>query len=146
MISYFTIMAMVFPNQLRVGSCGVSIGPTHSISQSPYKRFKAGSGSLRLGLFGCWRASTCMQNDEITKLTCYMVGIPFPEGAQPMMNSIQLAACGANELLPSCPELPADIFTSCLLLPSTLPSDISSSIINYRTKLQQTWWCNYPVT
>ena len=32
MISYFTIMAMVFLNQLRVGSCGVSIGPTHSIS------------------------------------------------------------------------------------------------------------------
>jgi regulator-associated protein of mTOR len=41
----------------------------------------------------------------------------YPEGAQPMMNSIQLAACGANEHLPSCPELPADIFTSCLTSP-----------------------------
>ena len=45
----------------------------------------------------------------------------YPEGAQPMMNSLQLAACGANELLPSCPELPADIFTSCL----TSPIDIA---------------------
>ena len=113
MMSYFSITAMVFPNQLRVGSCCVSIGPIHW--QSPYKRFKAWlAGSLRLGLFGCWRFSSCMQNDEITKLTSYMVGIPFPEGAQPMTNSIQLAACGANKHLPSCPDLPADIFTSCL--------------------------------
>ena len=67
-----------------------------------------------MGLFGCWRTSTCMQNDEIAKLTCYMVGILFPVGAQSMTNSIQLAACGANEHLPSCPDLPADIFTSCL--------------------------------
>ena len=45
----------------------------------------------------------------------------YPEGAQPMMNSLQLAACGANEHLPSCPELPADVFTSCL----TSPIDIA---------------------
>lgn len=45
----------------------------------------------------------------------------YPEGVQPMMNSLQLAACGANENLPSCPELPADIFTSCL----TSPIDIA---------------------
>ncbi|KAH9486204.1 Target of rapamycin complex 1 subunit mip1 [Psilocybe cubensis] len=45
----------------------------------------------------------------------------FPEGAQPMMNSLQLAACGANETLPTCPELPADVFTSCL----TSPIDIA---------------------
>jgi regulator-associated protein of mTOR len=45
----------------------------------------------------------------------------YPEGAQPMMNSLQLAACGANEHLPSNPELPADIFTSCL----TSPIDIA---------------------
>lgn len=45
----------------------------------------------------------------------------YPEGTQPMMNSLQLAACGANEHLPSCPELPADVFTSCL----TSPIDIA---------------------
>lgn len=45
----------------------------------------------------------------------------YPEGAQPFMNSIQLAACTANEQLPSCPELPADVFTSCL----TSPIDIA---------------------
>ncbi|THH18632.1 hypothetical protein EW146_g2399 [Bondarzewia mesenterica] len=35
--------------------------------------------------------------------------------------SIQLAACAANEQLPLCPELPADLFTSCL----TSPIDIA---------------------
>jgi len=45
----------------------------------------------------------------------------YPDGAQPMINSLQLAACGANEQLPSCPELPADVFTSCL----TSPIDIA---------------------
>lgn len=45
----------------------------------------------------------------------------YPDGAQPLMNSIQLAACAANEQLPSCPELPADVFTSCL----TSPIDIA---------------------
>ncbi|XP_052071445.1 regulatory-associated protein of mTOR-like isoform X2 [Mytilus californianus] len=32
-------------------------------------------------------------------------------------NCIQLAACGAKELLPMNPELPADLFTSCLTTP-----------------------------
>ncbi|RDB29372.1 Target of rapamycin complex 1 subunit mip1 [Hypsizygus marmoreus] len=45
----------------------------------------------------------------------------YADGAQPLMNSIQLAACAANEQLPSCPELPADVFTSCL----TSPIDIA---------------------
>ncbi|KAI0042582.1 hypothetical protein FA95DRAFT_1564189 [Auriscalpium vulgare] len=43
------------------------------------------------------------------------------EGTPPYSESIQLAACAANEHLPSCPELPADIFTSCL----TSPIDIA---------------------
>lgn len=32
-------------------------------------------------------------------------------------NCIQLAACASNELLPMNPELPADLFTSCLTTP-----------------------------
>lgn len=32
-------------------------------------------------------------------------------------NCIQLAACGENEVLPMNPDLPADIFTSCLTTP-----------------------------
>ncbi|KAI0066602.1 hypothetical protein BV25DRAFT_1820620 [Artomyces pyxidatus] len=43
------------------------------------------------------------------------------EGTPPYAESIQLAACAANEQLPSCPELPADLFTSCL----TSPIDIA---------------------
>ncbi|KAA1478089.1 hypothetical protein DENSPDRAFT_934104 [Dentipellis sp. KUC8613] len=44
-----------------------------------------------------------------------------PESTQLYSDSIQLAACAANEQLPSCPELPADLFTSCL----TSPIDIA---------------------
>ena len=32
-------------------------------------------------------------------------------------NCIQLAACAANQILPMNPELPADLFTSCLTTP-----------------------------
>ncbi|KAI0931160.1 hypothetical protein AcV5_005293 [Taiwanofungus camphoratus] len=45
----------------------------------------------------------------------------YPDGAPPFSDSIQLAACAADEQLPSCPELPADLFTSCL----TSPIDIA---------------------
>ena len=34
-----------------------------------------------------------------------------------MRDCIQLAACGANEILPMNPNLPADLFTSCLTTP-----------------------------
>ncbi|KAJ3817722.1 raptor N-terminal caspase like domain-containing protein [Lentinula raphanica] len=45
----------------------------------------------------------------------------FPEGMLPFTQSLQLAACEANETLPTCPDLPADMFTSCL----TSPIDIA---------------------
>ncbi|KAG6849018.1 hypothetical protein H0H93_011963, partial [Arthromyces matolae] len=64
----------------------------------------------------------------------------YADGAQPLMNSIQLAACAANEQLPSCPELPADVFTSCLtspidmalryyLLNHQLPSNVTADMV-----------------
>ncbi|KAA0202446.1 hypothetical protein HAZT_HAZT008733 [Hyalella azteca] len=34
--------------------------------------------------------------------------------------SIHLCACGEGELLPMCPELPADVFTACLTTPITM--------------------------
>ena len=34
-----------------------------------------------------------------------------------MRECILLAACGAGELLPQNPELPADVFTACLTTP-----------------------------
>ncbi|EJD01108.1 uncharacterized protein FOMMEDRAFT_21560 [Fomitiporia mediterranea MF3/22] len=45
----------------------------------------------------------------------------YPDGMMPFMESIQLAACLAHEQLPMNPELPADLFTSCL----TSPMDIA---------------------
>ncbi|GJJ13057.1 hypothetical protein Clacol_007306 [Clathrus columnatus] len=41
----------------------------------------------------------------------------FPEGATPFSDCLQLAACMADEQLPMCPDLPADLFTSCLTSP-----------------------------
>ncbi len=43
-------------------------------------------------------------------------------GEDPMRDCILLAACGANELLPQNPELPADVFTSCLTTPIKVPA------------------------
>lgn len=43
-------------------------------------------------------------------------GSPMP-AIPPVRNCIQLAACGANELLPMLPDLPADLFTACLTTP-----------------------------
>ncbi|KAG8926300.1 hypothetical protein FRC02_008981 [Tulasnella sp. 418] len=45
---------------------------------------------------------------------------PDPQSASnyvPFMDCIQLAACAADETLPMTPELPADLFTSCLTSP-----------------------------
>ncbi|RDX50537.1 hypothetical protein OH76DRAFT_1512681 [Lentinus brumalis] len=73
------------------------------------------------------------QRDNDAKLH----GGGYPEGMPPFSECIQLAACAADEQLPSCPELPADLFTSCLtspidialryfLLTNQLPNDIST--------------------
>jgi len=42
---------------------------------------------------------------------------PNAGGVVLMKDCILLAACGANEVLPMNPELPADVFTSCLTTP-----------------------------
>jgi len=41
----------------------------------------------------------------------------FESGGDPMRECILMAACAANELLPQSPDLPADVFTSCLTTP-----------------------------
>lgn len=43
---------------------------------------------------------------------------PFPPTQQDgLSDCILLAACGANELLPQSPHVPADVFTACLTTP-----------------------------
>lgn len=45
-------------------------------------------------------------------------GNPYPGTAQDALSDcILLAACGANELLPQSPHVPADVFTACLTTP-----------------------------
>ncbi|KAF8195097.1 hypothetical protein BJ912DRAFT_1085993 [Pholiota molesta] len=82
-------------------------------------------GSPGVYIWDCSAAGNLLTNfnmyAEKRDQEVYMTHGGYPEGVQPMMNSLQLAACGANENLPSCPELPADIFTSCL----TSPIDIA---------------------
>ena len=55
--------------------------------------------------------------------------------ADPMRDCILLAACGANELLPQSPDLPADVFTSCL----TTPIKVSSSFTGF---IPLCWECS----
>ena len=38
-------------------------------------------------------------------------------GTASLSSCIQLAACGAKEILPQHPDLPADLFTCCLTTP-----------------------------
>ena len=82
-------------------------------------------GSPGVYIWDCSAAGLLLQNfntyAERRDHEVNMLHGGYPEGAQPMMNSLQLAACAANEHLPSCPELPADVFTSCL----TSPIDIA---------------------
>ena len=82
-------------------------------------------GSPGVYVWDCSAAGNLLQNFNVyaerRDHEVNMLHGGYPEGAQPMMNSVQLAACGANEHLPSCPELPADVFTSCL----TSPIDIA---------------------
>jgi regulator-associated protein of mTOR len=78
-------------------------------------------GSPGIYIWDCSAAGNLLQNfntfaarrDEDMK----MMHGGYVDGSQPFMNSLQLAACAANEQLPSCPELPADLFTSCLTAP-----------------------------
>ena len=41
----------------------------------------------------------------------------FPPDYTPLMDCLQLLACGPNETLPMAPDLPADVFTACLTSP-----------------------------
>lgn len=58
-------------------------------------------------------AGTWLQEAEAMGLA---YGAPR-EGADLLKEVILLAACGANEVLPQTPDLPADVFTACLTTP-----------------------------
>ncbi|TFK56405.1 hypothetical protein OE88DRAFT_12946 [Heliocybe sulcata] len=82
-------------------------------------------GSPCVYIWDCSAAGYLLQNfnafaEDRDKRKNLMEG-GYPEGQSPFSDSIQLAACAAHETLPSCPELPADLFTSCL----TSPIDIA---------------------
>ncbi|EPQ60061.1 WD40 repeat-like protein [Gloeophyllum trabeum ATCC 11539] len=82
-------------------------------------------GSPSVYIWDCSAAGHLLQNfnafaEDRDKRKNLMEG-GYPEGQSPFSESIQLAACAAHETLPSCPELPADLFTSCL----TSPIDIA---------------------
>lgn len=63
---------------------------------------------------------------------------PSPTSAY--LDSIQLAACKSNETLPMSPELPADMFTSCL----TCPIDISIKWFIMQLPLKDSYYLMLP--
>ena len=56
-------------------------------------------------------------------------------GSTPWDDSIHLAACRVNEVLPTNPDLPADIFTSCL----TTPIAMAVRFFMLQNPLRSTW-------
>ena len=50
------------------------------------------------------------------------------EGEDAGRESILLAACGAGEVLPQNPDLPADVFTACLTTPIKARAGLRSPI------------------
>ena len=64
--------------------------------------------------------------------------------ADPMRDCILLAACGATELLPQSPDLPADVFTACLTTPIKVHS-ASTHIVQPRDSLPG-WLTDWPAS
>uniref|UniRef100_A0A8C1YK42 Regulatory-associated protein of mTOR n=1 Tax=Cyprinus carpio TaxID=7962 RepID=A0A8C1YK42_CYPCA len=70
--------------------------------------------------------------------------MPLPPS---MKNCIQLAACEANELLPMNPDLPADLFTSCLTTPIKIALRwIPGRLNDRRTPLGELNWIFTAIT
>lgn len=67
------------------------------------------------------------------------VSAPSPTSAY--LDSIQLAACKSNELLPMSPDLPADLFTCCL----TCPIDISVKWFIMQSPLKKNYYNLLPL-
>ena len=55
--------------------------------------------------------------ESLTSPANYPIRSGQPLAEDPMKECILLAACGANEVLPQNPDLPADVFTACLTTP-----------------------------
>lgn len=55
------------------------------------------------------------------------------EGEDLLREVILLAACGAGEVLPQSPDLPADVFTACLTTPIKVERPVS--------RLSMWAWC-----
>ncbi|XP_031551677.1 regulatory-associated protein of mTOR-like [Actinia tenebrosa] len=62
----------------------------------------------------CFNKFSTTREDEHERSLAQGTHIPKPNSTK---NCIQLAACGASQLLPMNPELPADLFTACLTTP-----------------------------
>lgn len=70
-------------------------------------------GTEQRSMTDLWFSALCVQVAAINP-SHPLAQMPLPPS---MKNCIQLAACEANELLPMNPDLPADLFTSCLTTP-----------------------------
>ena len=73
---------------------------------------------------------------------CLAQGTPMPVPLA-VKNCIQLASCDANQLLPMNPELPADLFTSCLTTPIKVA--LRWSVLNFLKALLKVTFLIYAV-
>lgn len=62
-------------------------------------------------------SSVSLTMQEAEALGTGYMGSPGSAGDDVMKEVILLAACGAGEVLPQSPDLPADVFTACLTTP-----------------------------
>lgn len=75
-----------------------------------------------------------MQEAEAARGPPPYAGAVHAPAEDPMKESILLAACAANEMLPQNPDLPADVFTACLTTPikvrhsSLVTAELSSAV------------------
>lgn len=85
--------------------------------------YDCSNAGLIVDLFKQFAVQHKREYENILKMqnnTALLCGSPAPAPPAPppdYENCIQLAACGSNEMLPMNPELPADLFTSCLTTP-----------------------------
>lgn len=77
------------------------------------------------------KAASLKDDDAVQRLRAERMGSEHTEPPQPYMSSLCFAACASNEELPTAPDLPADVFTSCL----TSPIDMALRYFALRTPL-----------
>ena len=108
------------PALVRLSTLG---GHHHRQQHHPYSSSAAaaGQGPFHSGGGNSVAPSPASSTGRAPSVASSPVGsggtLPGSGGGRPLKDVIVMAPCGAREVLPSNPDLPADLFTSCLTTP-----------------------------